>query len=90
MIQAAGRTLVGLLVLATLGHWIGALWVTRVAAVGMALVLVIAGVVAVWKGLDEEPPLIQPLPRWPEPPPDPEPLTYKLDRASRTYQDPNP
>lgn len=83
---------------ALIGHWIGWLWVTRVAAVGLALTLVGFGVVAVWKGWDEDPPpeFWTPVRPWPpaaemgpepEPEPPPQPRTYRLDRTPRTYQD---
>lgn len=95
-LKLAGRAVVGLLVLAMVGHWTGVLWLTRVAAVALAVVFVLAGLVAAWTGWDEAPGPVQPLPRWNPvkdlPPVDldtgPAPgLTYRLKRKPRTFHE---
>lgn len=98
-VKLAVRALAILFLLAVVGHWLDALWLSRVAAVGMAVVLVIAGLVAAWTGWDDTPesiglptwPMVQPQPRLQNPPrPKPEPRVYRLDRKPRKYQDGDP
>ena len=86
-VKLAVRALAILFLLTVVGHWLGWLWLSRVAAVGMAAVLVMAGLVAAWTGWGDPPESVG-LSTWTmvQPPPPAHPST---DAEPQTYQDPD-
>ena len=86
-IKWAVRSIAVLFFLAVVGHWLDILLLSRVAAVGMAAVLVMAGLVAAWTGWGDPSESVG-LSTWTmvQPPPPAHPST---EAEPQTYQDPD-